>query len=152
MFFEKLTRYSNCTRKHPITYTNFMFDIFYSCLVRILKLLNLNTGFIIIHDGRTWRRVVVENWDKNRQKMLCQHLGFEETADNKIVTELLGKNQDIATGDLICYNTMQPSGTSCCIHLQPSKSPSQKPTSQIPLVQCKCILTRLTCSRLKTFR
>jgi hypothetical protein len=148
MFFEKLTRYPNCTRKHPITYTNFLFDLFYSCLVSKIYLSSRNTGYIIIHDGSTWRRVVVENWDKNRQKMLCQHLGFEETADNRIVTNLLGRNQPIATGDLICYNTMQPSGTSCCIHLQPSKSPLN-PTSQIPLVQCKCILTRLTCSRLK---
>ena len=139
MFFEKLTRYPNCTRKHPITYTNFLFDIFYSCLVSKIYLSSRNRGFIIILAGRTWRRVVVENWDKNRQKMLCQHLGFEETADNKIVTNLLGSNQDIATGDLICYNTIQPSGTSCCIHLQPSKSPLN-PTSQIPLVQCKCIL------------
>jgi hypothetical protein len=97
---------------------------------------NRNTGFIEIHVGLTWRRVVEENWDKNRQKIMCQHLGFEETDDNKIVIKQLGSGLNIATGDLICYNTIQPSGTSCCIHLQPSKSP---PNTTIPDVQCKCI-------------
>ena len=138
MFFEKLTRYSNCTRNHPITYTNFWFGIFYSCLVSRLLLSIRNRGFIFILAGGTWRRVVVENWDKNRQKMLCQYLGFEETSDNKIVTKPLGGEQNIATGDLICYNTIQPSGISCCIHLQPSKSGLLKPTLQFPYVQCKC--------------
>jgi hypothetical protein len=99
---------------------------------------NANTGHIIIHDGRTWRSVVEENWDKNRQKMLCQHLGFEETADNKIVIKQLKGGNDIATGDFICHNSIQSSGTSCCIHLQPSKPPRET-TSQFPDVQCKCI-------------
>jgi hypothetical protein len=103
-----------------------------------IRLSNANTGRIIIYDGRTWRSVVEENWDKNRQKMLCQHLGFEETADNKIVIKQLGGGNDIATGDFICHNSIQSSGTSCCIHLQPSKPPRET-TSQFPDVQCKCI-------------
>ncbi|CAB4043798.1 Hypothetical predicted protein, partial [Paramuricea clavata] len=68
--------------------------------------------------------------------MLCEHLGFEETADNKIVIGRSGGGVDIATGDFICYNTIQPSGTSCCIHLQPSRPP-RGTTFQIPDVQCK---------------
>ncbi|CAB4024817.1 retinoschisin-like isoform X2 [Paramuricea clavata] len=99
-----------------------------------IRLSRRNTGFIEIRNGSTWRRVVEENWDKNRQKMLCQHLGFEETADNKIVTKQLGSGQNIATGDFVCYNTIQPSGTSCCIHLEPSTSP---PSTKITDVQCK---------------
>ncbi|CAB3997379.1 receptor-type tyrosine- phosphatase epsilon-like isoform X2 [Paramuricea clavata] len=75
-----------------------------------IRLSNRNTGFIEIRDDSTWRRVIEENWDKNRS------------------------GQNIATGDFVCYNTIQPSGTSCCIHLQPSTSP---PSTTIPYVQCK---------------
>jgi hypothetical protein len=116
--------------------------------VRILRLSSPNTGFILIYDGSTWRRVVVENWDKNRQKMLCQHFGFGETSDNKIVTKPLGGEQNIATGDLICYNTIQPSGISCCIHLQPSRPPRET-TTQFPDVQCKCIGLSVTGSNFR---
>ncbi|CAB4007475.1 uncharacterized protein LOC110250238 [Paramuricea clavata] len=98
-----------------------------------IRLSRRNTGFIEIKQ-EGWRKVVEENWDKNRQKMLCQHLGFEETADNKIVTKQLESGQNIATGDLICYNNTQQSGTSCCIHLQPSISNS---STTIPDVKCK---------------
>ena len=114
-----------------------LFDIFLiPVLAPTIELSSQNTGFLYIYDGSTWRRVVEENWDKNRQKMLCQHLGFEETDDNKIVIRQLGGGYNIATGDFICYNTILSSGTSCCIHLQPSVS---SPNTTIPYVQCKCI-------------
>ena len=98
-----------------------------------IRLTNRNAAFIEINDGSTWRRVVEENWDQNRQKMLCQHLGFEEINGNKIETRRLGSGQQIASGDLICYNT-QSSGTSCCAHLEPSTSTT---SIRIPYVRCK---------------
>jgi hypothetical protein len=52
-----------------------------------------------------------------RHKMLCRHLGFSETDDHNIGTRNVGSGENIATGDLICYNT-QPNGTSCCVNLQ----------------------------------
>ena len=100
------------------------------------RLTNQNKGYIEIKDGSIWRKVVEENWNKKRQKALCQHLGFEETDSNVIQDVRLGSGQQIATGDLICYNT-KPSGTSCCVHLEPSTS--TKSTS-FPYVRCKYCL------------
>lgn len=90
-------------------------------------------GFIEIKDGLTWRKVVEENWDKNRQKLLCQHLRLHETAENNISTRNIGSGQNIATGDLICHNT-QPNETSCCIHLEPSTTISRV---TLPYATCK---------------
>jgi hypothetical protein len=91
-----------------------------------------NEGFIEIKDS-IWRTVKEENWDKNHQKMLCQHLGFKETDANAIRFIKIGCEQDIATGNLICYKT-QPSGTSCCIRLVPSKTKSDV---DMPYVKCE---------------
>ena len=91
-----------------------------------------NKGFIEVKDGSTWRKVNEERWDENRQKMLCQHLKFNETDQNNIITKNIGSGNEIATGDLICYGT-QPSGTSCCIHLEPSISTS---STTVPYVTC----------------
>ena len=63
--------------------------------------------------------------------MLCQHLGFEDTA--VISTAQLYGRRQIATGDLICYKT-QSSETSCCVHLQPSTTTS---SITLPYVRCK---------------
>jgi hypothetical protein len=90
-------------------------------------------GYIEIKNGTIWRRVKEENWDKYRQKMLCQHLGFDETDANKIVSGQVSSGSKIVTGDLICYNT-QPSGTSCCVHLQPSTTTSN---IKIPYATCE---------------
>jgi hypothetical protein len=66
--------------------------------------------------------------------MLCQHLGFKETDANDIRSvSILSYYYNIATGDFICYNT-QLSGTSCCIHLVPSTTPSK---ISIPYVECE---------------
>jgi hypothetical protein len=83
------------------------------------------SGFIEIKHGSTWRYVNEKNWDKIRQKMLCQHLGFRQTDANLINTFWSRRSYKIATGDLICYNTL-PSGTSCCTHLVPSTNTSYR--------------------------
>ena len=78
--------------------------------------------------------------------MLCQHLGFNETDDFR--SDWFGSRPDIATGDLICYNT-QASGTSCCTHLVPSR-----PTNnlvRITHVRCEYDLrvTRIKWAKIK---
>ena len=108
---------------------------FNSCLAQNIRLGKVYTQDIEIKDGSTWRKVVEDNWDKERQKMLCRHLGFNETDENKISTKTI-TNGNIATGNLICYNTAA-SETSCCIHLEPS------PVStivKIPSVNCEYIV------------
>ena len=92
-----------------------------------------NQGYIQVEDDSTWRYVKEEHWDQNRQKMLCQHLGFKETDANYIYSNYrIGGEHSIATGSLICYNT-RPSETSCCIHLVPSTS-----TSNSKMTRAKC--------------
>jgi hypothetical protein len=98
-----------------------------------IRLTNHNQGYIEIKDGSIWRKVVENNWDENRQKMLCQHLGFEEITGNNMETKQLERGQKIATGDLICYNT-QLNGTSCCVHLESSTTTT---TTVAPYVRCK---------------
>jgi hypothetical protein len=89
------------------------------------------SGYIEIKHGSTWRYVNEKNWDKIRQKMLCQHLGFRETDANVINTYWSRRSYKIATGDLICYNTLS-SGTSCCTHLVPSTN-----TSYLSYAKCE---------------
>jgi hypothetical protein len=36
-------------------------------------------GYVQIKDGSVWRYLINQNWDKNKQKKLCQHLGFKST-------------------------------------------------------------------------
>lgn len=96
-----------------------------------VRLENGNEGGIEIKDGSTWRRVDEENWDWNHQKLLCEHLGFDEEKD--IRYKHINRGEIIATGDLICYKT-QSGGTSCCAYLQRSKSSS---TTYIPNLRCK---------------
>jgi hypothetical protein len=89
-------------------------------------------GFIEIKDNSTWRKVSEERWDEYRQKMLCQHLGFNGTDGNINVTRNISSGNEIATGDLICYKT-QPNGTSCCIHVVPSTTNA---STSVPYVTC----------------
>ena len=65
--------------------------------------------------------------------MLCQHLGFDETGRNDINNHRSNVERDIATGDLICYNT-QGIGTSCCVYLQMS---AIKYNVDLPYVKCE---------------
>lgn len=86
-------------------------------------------GYIEIHDGLIWRKVRVDNWDRDRQYSLCQHLGFGRNTQFGYTRT---NNRDkTAEGDLICYNT-HLSGTSCCAYLQPTS-----PGIFIPHVYCK---------------
>ncbi len=94
-----------------------------------------NKGYLQIKDGSTWRYVVEENWDLNRERMLCLHLGFYETDASATATGTFTRaGYKIATGDLICYNT-QTSGTSCCVHLQPSTT--KEIVRKMPYARCK---------------
>ncbi|XP_028399358.1 uncharacterized protein LOC114522809 [Dendronephthya gigantea] len=79
-----------------------------------------NEGFIEVKNDTTWRKVIEENWDKNRQKILCEHLGFSETSANTIRNMEIAANEEIASGDLVCNNNTGSSGTSCCVDLVPS--------------------------------
>ncbi|CAB4005117.1 ---NA---, partial [Paramuricea clavata] len=107
-----------------------------------------NEGFIEIKDGLIWRRVKEEHWDKNRQKMLCQHLGFKEMDTNDISSNFqIGAGRDIATGSLICYST-RPSETSCCINLVRSTSTSN---SKLTWAKCKICDKPLSLSDVDTF-
>jgi hypothetical protein len=72
-----------------------------------------------IKDGNLWRFVIKDNWDKNREKILCQHLGFTSTG-NSVRSGNLSKEALIANGDLECYNTNANGITACCVHLEPS--------------------------------
>ena len=95
-----------------------------------------NKGYIEVKNGSTWRIVDEKRWDKNRQKMLCQHLRFNETEKNDIFHKSIGSGKEIASGDLICYST-QPNGTSCCIYLEPSMSSK---SIDVPHVTCGMLL------------
>ena len=101
-------------------------------LAKRVRLTGAYKGYIEIFEGSTWRKVNEENWDRNRQKFLCQHLGFGEI--EMTITGRTRDIDDIATGDLVCYNK-QPSGTSCCAYLQPSKTSS---SITVPFANCKC--------------
>lgn len=96
-------------------------------------------SYIQIKDSQSvWRYVKVENWDKVREEMLCQFLGFGGIEYRYFywtsTFRLTGYN--IATGDLICYK--RPSNeTSCCVHLTPSKT--ERPIL-MPLAWCKYTL------------
>ncbi|XP_028402574.1 receptor-type tyrosine-protein phosphatase S-like isoform X6 [Dendronephthya gigantea] len=92
-----------------------------------------NEGFIEVKNDTTWRKVIEENWDKNRQKTLCEHLGFSETSANTIRNMEIAANKEIASGDLVCNNTGS-SGTSCCVHLVPSTTTSNV---NISYAECK---------------
>ena len=88
-------------------------------------------GYFQVFDGSIWRYVGENNWDKNRQKMFCEYLGFNDT-DASIAGGTFNRRNDIATGHFICYKT-QTEEISCCVHLKPS---NQDGTS-IPYVKCK---------------
>ena len=108
-------------------------------LVPKIRLQYRNAGKIEIEDGSTWRSVDVENWDQSHQKLLCQHLGFEE--DNDFRHTFMSKGQTIATGDLICYKTQSGGdGTSCCAYLE--RSTTTTSTTSIPDARCKYRLYR----------
>ena len=88
-------------------------------------------GYIGVDDGSIWRNVGENNWDKNRQKMFCEYLGFSDT-DALIRGTILNRRNDTGTGDFICYKT-QSEEVSCCVHLKPSN----QERTWIPYARCK---------------
>ena len=90
-------------------------------------------GFIEIKDGSIWRKVDELMWDKDLQKMLCQQLGFSEADKNDIVRKEVASGQEIASGHLV-YNNTQPSGSPCCVYLEPSTTSS---IVNLPYVTCE---------------
>ncbi|XP_028402428.1 receptor-type tyrosine-protein phosphatase S-like [Dendronephthya gigantea] len=125
---------SDTTKELFIEYTcvdNYINPITTASNIRLSK--SPNEGFIEVKNDTTWRKVIEENWDKDRQKMLCEHLGFRETSANPIRNMEIAANEEIASGDLVCYNTGL-SGTSCCVYLVPSTTNS---SVNIPYVECK---------------
>ena len=111
----------------------------YIFIVPKIRLEYRSAGYIEIKDASTWRIVDVENWDRNHQKLLCQHLGFGE--DDGLQSKNINSGRNIATGELICYKTQSGGdGTSCCAYLQRSTTTS---TTPIPNARCKYRLYRL---------
>jgi hypothetical protein len=65
--------------------------------------------------------------------MLCQHLRFHETDAHLVTDGRFRSGTEIASGDLMCYKE-QPSGTSCCVHLEPSTTTRDV---RIPFATCE---------------
>ena len=100
-----------------------------------IRLVSSYQGFIQIKDGSTWRYVKEENWDKKRQKMLCQYLGFSGSEIKEIASpSRLSSGNNIATGHLICYKPRSKEA-SCCVHLTPYKNEN---IVWIPYAKCEC--------------
>jgi hypothetical protein len=94
-----------------------------------------------IKDGHLWRSVVKNNWDKNREKILCQHLGFTST-EKSVRSGKPKKEALIANGDLECYNTNSNGITACCVHLQPSIATGKESS---PYPECEYFSSEFTC-------
>ena len=80
--------------------------MFYALALNI-RLTNQNSGYIEIKDGSTWKKVDEENWKREHQKLMCEHLRFEVTEGKIEIRQLRSEQQD-ESGVLI-YNT-QPTG------------------------------------------
>ena len=95
-------------------------------------------GNIQVYNGSKWRRVKEENWDINKEKMLCHHLGFNHQK-SQIYSKLktFKKPGGILSGDLLCYAAEKSNKTSCCIHLTHVPIISNQ-TVKLPFVQCEC--------------
>lgn len=93
-----------------------------------------NKGNIQVKDGSRWRFVKGKNMDKTGQKMLCEHLGFDDS-DTAVGSSYLRKRCNVATGDFICYKT-ESRRISCCVHLKPHINEER---ISIPYVACKSV-------------
>ena len=95
------------------------------------------TGCIQVKHGSTWRyvRPGKNDWDKKRQKMFCEYLGFSEGGASTTGVTFSRRN-DIAAGNFICYKT-QSKEISCCVHLKPTN----QERNWIPYARCKHMYT-----------
>ena len=92
-----------------------------------------HTGYIQVKHRSTWTYVGLgkNNWDKNRQKMFCEYLGFSDKDASTTGLTFIGRN-DTATGDFICYKTHSKE-ISCCANLKPTN----QERAWIPYARCK---------------
>lgn len=94
-------------------------------------------GNIQVYNASKWKRVKEENWDINKEKMLCHHLGFNhqrrQTYSNP---KTFKKPGEILSGDLLCYAAEMSKKTSCCIHLTHVPITSGQKV-EFPSVQCE---------------
>lgn len=112
--------------------------MYFFILAQKIRLTHSYQGYIEIHNGSKWRLVKERNWDTNREKMLCQHLGFRGTdKDHTGNKEFAKKNYRLfLTGDLMCYN-QESNRKSCCVNLVPVKI---TPPVQLPYVRCEYMI------------
>ena len=82
-----------------------------------------------------------KKWDKNRQKLFCEYLGFSDTNDLIIESNRPHEGNDIVTGDFIFYKT-QLGKISFCVHLKPRAKDSKR--SKLSYAKCK-YLYRYVC-------
>ena len=100
-------------------------------------------GYVQIKDGSTWRFFVNKTWDKNDQKMLCRHLGFNSTKSD-VIFGRCPRGIRIASGDLRCYIT-NSNRSSCKFQLETFIAAGLE---RVPYVRCKiCNKPLLTCAR-----
>ena len=107
------------------------FEVFFDLASQVRLTTSPYEGYIQVYDGSIWRYVGENNWDKSRQKMFCEYLGFNST-DASISRAYLNRQNNIATGEFICYKT-QSEKISCCVHLKPTI----KESTWIPYARCK---------------
>ena len=96
-------------------------------------------GRIQVYNDPKWRRVKEENWDVNKEKMLCHHLGFNHQSRQSrkhSKQKEFQKQGTILSGDLMCYAAEMSNKTSCCIHLTHVPILSGQKV-ELPLVQCE---------------
>ena len=94
-------------------------------------------GNIQVYNVSKWKRVKEGNWDINKEKMLCHHLGFNHQGRqtySKLKT--FKKPGEILSGDLLCYAAKMSKKTSCCFHLTHVPITSGQ-TVEFPFVQCE---------------
>ena len=86
-------------------------------------------------DGSTLWTVKEENWDTDRAKMLCRHLGFDAETGAYSAFSRISPGHKMASGDFICYN-VHLNETSCCVNLKPFTAKGT--VLRMPYVKCKC--------------
>lgn len=109
--------------------------MFHLVLAPKIRLSSTYDGSIQIKDGSKWRYFKEENWDKMRQNMLCQYLGFSGKGYARRHTlSISGYNFYSATGHLICHKP-QSKELSCCVHVTRS---IHENSITLPYARCKC--------------
>jgi hypothetical protein len=114
-------------------YLNIVYSYCFFLAAPNIRLTYEHVGYIEIKHGSIWMKVVEKNWDKKRENMLCQHLGFQADEGSQGNSFGYSRKVQVATGDLICYTRTSKGTSSCCIHLERSKYTA---TTLFPYVRC----------------